>query len=114
MLRTCPPSPRGRFDVARQPLHATAGRGDRFEHYLLPTDPVEGGEARDRIKQKIGAQVHYEKPISERPMYKNIEHRSDNCKNAKNVSKTILTLPIHPWLTDEEIKDTCNGILNNL
>jgi hypothetical protein len=25
-----------------------------------------------------------------------------------------LTLPIHPWLTDEEIKNTCDGILNNL
>ena len=77
-------------------------------------DPVEGGEARDRIKGKLGANVHYEKPISERPMYENIEHRSDNCKNTKVVSKTILTLPIHPWLTDEEIKNTCDGILNNL
>ena len=93
------------------------GLNHTYHKYIIrfdEGDPVESGEARDRIKGKIGAGVHYEKPISERPMYKNIEHRSDNCKNAKYVSKTILTLPIHPWLTDEEIKDTCNGILNNL
>jgi dTDP-4-amino-4,6-dideoxygalactose transaminase len=95
----------------------TNGLNHTYHKYIIrfdEGDPVESGEARDRIKGKIGAGVHYEKPISERPMYKNIEHRSDNCKNAKYVSKTILTLPIHPWLTDEEIKDTCNGILNNL
>ena len=95
----------------------TNGLNHTYHKYIIrfdEGDPVEGGEARDRIKQKIGAQVHYENPISERPMYKNIEHRSDNCKNAKVVSETILTLPIHPWLEDEDINSTCNLLLNNL
>tara|TARA_R110001632_G_scaffold108670_1_gene218644 strand:- start:659 stop:1393 length:735 start_codon:yes stop_codon:yes gene_type:complete len=95
----------------------TNGMNHTYHKYIIrfdEGDPVEGGEARDRIKGKLGANVHYEKPISERPMYENIKYRSDNCKNTKVVSKTILTLPIHPWLTDEEIKNTCDGILNNL
>jgi len=36
-------------------------------------------------------------------MYNNIPHRKDDCKNSKLVSDTILSLPIHAWLTEDEI-----------
>jgi len=38
-------------------------------------------------------------------MYNSIEYRRDNCVNSKLVSETILSLPIHAWLTDDEIKN---------
>jgi UDP-2-acetamido-2-deoxy-ribo-hexuluronate aminotransferase len=74
----------------------------------------EDKETRNRVKKRLNANVHYEKPISERPMYKNISHRSDDCINCKHISDTILTLPIDPFLTDEEINNTCNTILASL
>ena len=95
----------------------TNGLNHTYHKYVIrfdEGDPVEANEARDRIKGKLGANIHYEKLISERPMYKNIEHRSDNCKNSKLVSSSVLTLPIHPFMKDEEVKDVCNTILNNL
>ena len=44
-------------------------------------------------------------------MYKNIEHRKDDITNTQTVCDTILTLPIDPFLTDEEIENTCNIIM---
>jgi len=44
-------------------------------------------------------------------MYENIIHRKDNCPNAKLISETILTLPMNPYLTDEEIDNVNNIIL---
>jgi len=71
-------------------------------------------ETRNRVKERLNADVHYEKPISELPMYKNIPYRSDDCINCKHTGNTILTLPIDPYLTDKEINDVCNIILSSL
>jgi len=67
-------------------------------------------DIRDTVKEKLG-QIHYAKPISEHPMYNHIEHRSDDCPNAKEICDTILTLPMHPYLTDDEISEVTNTIM---
>jgi dTDP-4-amino-4,6-dideoxygalactose transaminase len=60
-------------------------------------------ETRNRVKKKLGASIHYEIPLSSNSMYKNIVHRKDNCVVSKIVADTILSLPIHAWLTKDEI-----------
>ncbi|QOI69051.1 putative UDP-4-amino-4-deoxy-L-arabinose--oxoglutarate aminotransferase [Pelagibacter phage Mosig EXVC030M] len=58
---------------------------------------------RDKIKEKLGAKVHYENPISENKMYNNIKHRKDTTYTSKIVSDTILSLPIHPYMDTGEV-----------
>jgi dTDP-4-amino-4,6-dideoxygalactose transaminase len=72
---------------------------------------LQSKETRDRLKVRLGANIHYDTPISELPMYKNIEHRKDDITNTQTVCDTILTLPIDPFLRDEEIENTCNIIM---
>jgi len=36
-------------------------------------------------------------------MYKNIEYRKDDCVNSSLVADTVLSLPIHAYLKEEEI-----------
>ena len=69
-------------------------------------------QIRDAVKEKIpGSGIHYPKPISEHPMYQNITHRKGDYRNAKEICDTILTLPMHPYLTDEEIKTVADTIM---
>ena len=72
---------------------------------------VENKEIRDKLKKRLNASVHYPNPISENPMYNNLINRVDECLNTQQVCDTILTLPIHPYLTDEEVDKTCNIIM---
>ena len=72
---------------------------------------LQSKETRDKLKNRLDANIHYDTPISELPMYKNIEHRKDDITNTQTVCDTILTLPIDPFLTDEEIENTCNIIM---
>jgi len=72
---------------------------------------VENKEMRDKLKKRLNASVHYPNPISENPMYNNLINRVDECLNTQQVCDTILTLPIHPYLTDEEVDNTCNIIM---
>jgi dTDP-4-amino-4,6-dideoxygalactose transaminase len=49
--------------------------------------------------------------LAENEMYKYIQHRKDDCVNAKQISETILSLPMNPYLTDDEINQVANTIM---
>src|SRR5210317_115488 len=68
-------------------------------------------ETRDKVKEKLGATVHYERPLSEYPMWNNIPHRKEDKWISQEVCDTILSLPIHPYMTKEEINKVVNTIL---
>jgi len=71
-------------------------------------------ETRKRIKTALNAGIHYETPLSQNNMYKNLDFRKDSCTNSKLVSDTILSLPIHAWLTDEEIQTVIDTVRTEL
>jgi len=47
-------------------------------------------------------------------MYERINCKRDTCTNSKLVSDTILSLPIHAWLTDNEISTIIDTVRNTL
>lgn len=47
--------------------------------------------------------IHYETPLSANGMYASANVRSDVCTASKTAADTVLSLPIHPWLTHNEI-----------
>lgn len=71
-------------------------------------------DTRKRVKSALSASIHYEKPLSANSMYEKIEHRRDECVNSKTVADTILSLPIHPWLKEEEISEICRTVTSAL
>ena len=87
---------------------STNGLNHNYHKYVIR---LQNKKVRDMVKDKLGAKVHYDKPLSENPMYKNIEHRQDKTFISKIICDTILTLPIHPYMTQEEIDEVINTIL---
>tara|TARA_Y100000816_G_scaffold116504_1_gene81648 strand:- start:576 stop:1622 length:1047 start_codon:yes stop_codon:yes gene_type:complete len=86
-------------------------RNNLNHNYHKYTIRLNDKQTRDKLKDRLKASIHYDTPISELPMYKNIEHRKDTTMKAQTICDTILTLPIDPFLTDEEIENTCNIIM---
>ena len=78
----------------------TSGLNHNYHKYTLR---FENKDTRNCVKDALHASIHYEKPLSANSMYSTVEFRTDECKNSKIVSDTILSLPIHAWLTQEEI-----------
>ena len=72
---------------------------------------LQNKEVRDRLKKKLGAKVHYDKPLSENKMYENIKHKKDSTFISKIVCDSILTLPIHAYMSQQEVNNTINTIL---
>ena len=69
---------------------------------------------RDKIKEKLNAKIHYDKPLSENLMYKNIDYRKDQTYISKIVCDTILSLPIDPYMKQEEIDRVINTVIISL
>ena len=86
----------------------TNGLNHNYHKYVIR---LQNKKIRDMVKDKLGAKVHYDKPLSESPMYQNIKHRKDKQYISKIVCDTILTLPIHPYMKQEEIDEVINTIL---
>ena len=87
---------------------STNGLNHNYHKYVIR---LQNKKVRDKVKDRLGAKVHYDKPLSESPMYENIEHRKDKTFISKIICDTILTLPIHPYMKQEEIDEVINTIL---
>lgn len=92
------------------PIHTqkmTMGLNHNYHKFVIRFD---NKDLRDKARNILNASVHYDTPLSSNSMYKNIDFKKDNCYNSKIASETVLSLPIHAWLTEEEI----NRIITNI
>ena len=87
---------------------STNGLNHNYHKYVIR---LQNKKVRDLVKDKLNAKVHYDKPLSENSMYQNIKHRQDKTFISKIICDTILTLPIHPYMKQEEIDEVINTIL---
>ena len=68
---------------------------------------------KDTVKDVLGfnPSIHYEKLLYANGLYNNTDYRNDMTPNAEIAANTVMSLPIHPWLTEEEIDKLCQTIL---
>ncbi len=71
-------------------------------------------ETRKRVKTALNASIHYETPLSSNTMYDSLTSRRDACTASKTASNTVLSLPVHAYLTDNEVNDIINVVKENL
>lgn len=77
----------------------------------------EDTETRDFVinnlkRNKIDHSIHYDKPISENPVFSDYTgYRKDETPNAEKASSTVLSLPIHPFLTKDEINKVIKSVM---
>lgn len=68
----------------------------------------------EALKEKgIGTAVHYPIPIHRQPVYKPVTANT-RCPVAEELAEQVMSLPVHPQVTDEQLKyicDTLNGMI---
>ncbi len=68
-------------------------------------------ERRDELKQfldskGIGSGVYYPQPLSTLPTFSS----KDSCKNTLEITKQVLSLPVHPAVSEAEIHQVADGV----
>ncbi|WNB18818.1 DegT/DnrJ/EryC1/StrS family aminotransferase [Marivirga arenosa] len=96
-------------DILRQlngislPIHS---EGHVYHQFVIKTEKRDS--LKSHLKNKgIETQIHYPNAISDMDVF----DRSTSCPNATNIADIVLSLPIHPNHTKEEIKYVANAIL---
>ena len=77
----------------------------------------EYGLSRDGLKTRlqengIGTGVYYPIPIHKQPMYKKLGYQ-DHLPNAENAAGEVLSLPVFPGLTKEDLKSIVKALAND-
>lgn len=92
------------------------GLEHNFHKYVIR---FESKDQRKKVKDALkrygmNASIHYERPLSKNSLYNNIKYRADGCTNAQIAADTVMSLPIHPFVTEDEVSTICNIILMTL
>lgn len=61
------------------------------------------------LAENIGVNVHYV-PVYLHPYYRELGYKKGICPNAENLYKNIITLPLFPSMTSEDIQDVINAV----
>ena len=74
---------------------------------------AESSEIRNRLinhlrKEGVPTAIYYKKIFSELDIYKNLDNMS--CIISKNISDRIFSIPMHPYLTNNDLKKITNSI----
>ena len=99
--------------VVVQPV--AEGLNHNYHKYVIR---YEDNATRERVRKATGFKVHYPVNLSCNLMYFDIEamlthlpHDKDVCANSLIASSTVLSLPIHPYMSEEDIDNVLNKLM---
>jgi len=78
-----------------------------FYQYVVRVEedyPVKRDKLADRFWEKgVDAAVHHPTPVYGQPLYRELGYGKTVCPMAEDVCKRVLSLPVHPSVTEEDI-----------
>lgn len=75
-------------------------------------DSVDRAKLIEYLKSKgIPSMVYYAKPMHQQGAFEGTRSAVADCSMTENLCKTVLSLPMHPYLSDDEMKEVCDSIL---
>jgi dTDP-4-amino-4,6-dideoxygalactose transaminase len=82
-----------------------------FHQYTIRVHRDQRNELQTYLaEQKIPSMIYYPVPMHEQPAFNKVVRRRVSLKNTERISKEVLSLPMHPDLTEEQIVFICDHI----
>ena len=98
------------------PVENHSGEGHIYHLYVLRLGNLYG-DRREVISQKLAAKgiqtgIHYPIPCHLQPAYQYLGYRPGDLPHAETLSKQILSLPIYPGITNNQIEFICQELIS--
>lgn len=79
-----------------------------YHQYVVKVEdrfPLTRDELREHLAAKgVGTAVHYPLPTFLQPLYRRLGYPQNACPNSLDASRRVLSLPVHPALSENELK----------
>ena len=73
--------------------------------------PLGRDELAHKLREKgIGTGIYYPLPLHHQPLFRELDYDQDCCPNAIDASKQVLSLPVHPAVSEDDIKYIVNAL----
>jgi len=96
------------------PPHVDPRAKHVFHQYVIRVEeefPLNRDELMAKLREKgIGSAVHYPSPVHQQPFYQKLGYPKDICPNAIEASKKVLSLPVHPAVSEKDIDYIINTL----
>ncbi len=81
------------------------------QYSVLSRNADHRSELQEKLKKEgVPTAVYYPKPLHLQPAFKNLSYSEGDFPVSEDVSSRIFSLPMHPYLTDDEIDTICRSI----
>lgn len=87
-----------------------------WAQYTLILDSEEERDfVQNRLKEKgIPTMVYYCKPLHKQTVYKDYDFNLSELTVSESLAKTVLSLPMHPYMNGEQINDISNAVIESI
>lgn len=91
------------------PPKADANKEHVYHQYVIKTEGRD--QLMGKLKEKgIGTAIHYPTPIHMQQSYKDLGYSEVNCPVTAELCNKVLSLPVHPAVTNEDLEKIVNGV----
>lgn len=85
-----------------------------FHQYTIKVPEGRGRLLEYLNKHEVGARVYYPEPVYMQPAYLEMGFRKGLCPVTEDVCRQVLSIPVHPLLTQEELKTVAEAVRNGM
>lgn len=98
-------------DIVETPVVPDGFRSSWAQYTIKLNDKTERDGLQAYLEgQGIPSMVYYPTPMHRQPVYNSLGLPESDCPVADRLCNTVLSLPIHPYISLEEIDEICNAI----
>lgn len=98
-------------DIVETPAVPAGFRSSWAQYTIKLNSNAERNRLQAYLKEQgIPSMVYYPCPLHRQIAYRNSWQPESGCPIADNLCDVVLSLPIHPYISSEEITDVCNAI----
>ena len=102
-------------DVVKTPIVPEGYLSSWAQYTLILESEEERNTLQTKLKEAgIPTMIYYPKPMHQQTVYKDYNFNLEDLKVSEILSKTVLSLPMHPYMSEEQVSDISEKIIKIL
>lgn len=98
-------------DIVKTPVVPEGYISSWAQYTLILESKEERSYVQEKLKEEgIPTMVYYPIPLHKQIVYKDYSFNLEDLKVAENLCDCVLSIPMHPYLEDEQVKTVCDAV----
>lgn len=102
-------------DIVKTPILPDGYLSSWAQYTLILNNEEERNALQSKLKEEgIPSMVYYPKPLHQQIVYQDYNFNLEDLKVSEMLSKCVLSLPMHPYMSEEQVNDICEKVIKVL